>query len=151
MTTEAWFYHLERSRLEDALPPLLEKAVARGLRALVKSGAPERLPSLDAHLWTYRDDAFLPHGMVGTSDAPAQPILLGDSEPAENEADVLFLVDGAVPDRWDHHKRICVLFDGGDDFALQHARALWRDAKGAGAEAAYWRQGADGAWSRQDS
>ena len=32
---ELWFYHLERSELERALPPLLEKCLQRGWRALV--------------------------------------------------------------------------------------------------------------------
>lgn len=150
MATEAWFYHLERSRLEDVLPPLLEKAVARGLRAFIKSDVLERLQSLDGHLWTFRDDSFLPHGMADASDAAAQPVLLGEAEPADHQVEVLFVLDGAIPDHWDRHPRICILFDGGDAHAVGHARALWRNAKQAGADAAYWRQSAEGAWSRQD-
>ena len=33
---ELWFYHLERTELEKALPPLLEKCLQRGWRALVR-------------------------------------------------------------------------------------------------------------------
>ena len=58
---EIWFYHLEQSALEAALPPLLEKCLARGWRALVRGGQPERLEALDDLLWTWRDDSFLPH------------------------------------------------------------------------------------------
>ncbi|HVK81146.1 MAG TPA: DNA polymerase III subunit chi, partial [Verrucomicrobiae bacterium] len=58
---ELWFYHLERSELARALAPLLEKSLQRGWRALVRGGSPERLDELDAVLWTYRDDSFLPH------------------------------------------------------------------------------------------
>ena len=35
---ELWFYHLERGELERALPPLLEKCLQRGWRALVRAG-----------------------------------------------------------------------------------------------------------------
>jgi DNA polymerase-3 subunit chi len=38
---EVWFYHLERTGLDQALPELLEKALARGWRTLV------RAPTLD--------------------------------------------------------------------------------------------------------
>jgi DNA polymerase III subunit chi len=55
---ELWFYHLERTELERALPPLLEKCLERGWRALIRGGSPERLDALDATLWTYRDESF---------------------------------------------------------------------------------------------
>jgi hypothetical protein len=44
---EVWFYHLERTSLDQALPELLEKTLARGWRALVRGGSPERLEHLD--------------------------------------------------------------------------------------------------------
>ena len=31
---------------------------------------------LDTHLWTYRDDSFLPHGTDATEFSADQPILL---------------------------------------------------------------------------
>ena len=34
---ELWFYHLERSSVEDVLPELVEKTISRGWRALIKS------------------------------------------------------------------------------------------------------------------
>ena len=44
------------------LPPLLEKSLERGWRVVVQAGSQERVEALDAHLWTYREDSFLPHG-----------------------------------------------------------------------------------------
>ena len=41
---EIWFYHLERSTLDQVLPGLLEKTRERGWRALVRAeGRRERL------------------------------------------------------------------------------------------------------------
>ena len=40
---EVWFYHLERTSLDQALPELLEKTLARGWKALVRSTARERV------------------------------------------------------------------------------------------------------------
>ncbi len=52
---EISFYHLEGKPLEAELPGLLEKTLARGLRAVVKIGGEERLKALDDLLWTYRE------------------------------------------------------------------------------------------------
>ena len=61
MATEYWFYHLEASTLEGVLPNLLEKTRDRGWRSLVVLDA-ARVGDIDDHLWTYRDESFLPHG-----------------------------------------------------------------------------------------
>ncbi len=45
---EVWFYHLERASLDQVLPELLEKTLARDWRALVRSTARERVEHLDA-------------------------------------------------------------------------------------------------------
>ena len=58
---EVLFYHLTESTLEEALPGLLEKSLERGWKAVVQTGTEERRDALDAHLWTFRDDSFLPH------------------------------------------------------------------------------------------
>ena len=91
--TEVLFYHLQRKPLEKALPELLEKSYERGWRVVVQAASDERVDALDAHLWTYSDDNFLPHGTARDSDAAAQPILLTTAEHNPNGA------NGAVPDR----------------------------------------------------
>ena len=60
--TEVLFYHLQRQPLERVLPALLEQSLERGWRVVVQAASDERVEALDAHLWTYRDDSFLPHG-----------------------------------------------------------------------------------------
>ena len=85
--TEVLFYHLQNMSLENVLPPLLEKSLERGWRVVVQSTSEERADALDAHLWTYRDDSFLPHATWRAGDAQDQPIVLvgrgGQSEPGQ--------------------------------------------------------------------
>ena len=73
---EVWFYHLEQTSLEQALPELLEKVLARGWKGQVRLRDAARVEALDQHLWTWRDDSFLPHGPAGEPHAARQPILL---------------------------------------------------------------------------
>lgn len=145
---EVWFYHLERSTLDDVLPGLLEKTLQRGWRALVRSPDPDRIESLDARLWTWRDDAFLPHGVAGEPHAERQPVLLTTTADNPNRADALFLLDGAEADDLTGYRRCLKLFDGADAHALAQARVAWKTYKGRGLPVSYWQQTERG-WEKQ--
>src|SRR5687768_73433 len=69
---EVLFYHLERTTLEKALPDLLLRTLARGWRAVLKVGSDERLEALNAHLWSFDDSSFLPHGSAADGHATLQ-------------------------------------------------------------------------------
>ncbi|HYD43984.1 MAG TPA: DNA polymerase III subunit chi [Phenylobacterium sp.] len=145
---EVWFYHLERTSLDQALPELLDKTLARGWKAVVRTTAPERLDHLDGWLWSYRDDSFLPHGLESEPLAERQPILLTTGMERVNGAEAVFLVDGAEPGELDGAARCLVLFDGADEAALAHARRQWTQVKARGLPVSYWRQQARG-WEKQ--
>jgi DNA polymerase-3 subunit chi len=145
---EVWFYHLERTGLDQALPELLEKTLARGWKAIVRTSAPERIDHLDGWLWSYRDESFLPHAPASEPGAARQPILLTTDFDNPNSADALFLIDGAEPGDLAAFARCVVLFDGADDAQLRAARALWTTLKKQGFPASYWKQQARG-WAKQ--
>ncbi|HAJ48248.1 MAG TPA: DNA polymerase III subunit chi, partial [Alphaproteobacteria bacterium] len=120
---EAFFYHLERKALEEVLPELLERTLARGWRAVIRPGSLERAEALDGHLWSYRDDSFLPHGLAREPHAAAQPILIDLDQRNTNAAQILFLVDGAEPRDWQAlaalgFERTALIFDGRDANAV---------------------------------
>ena len=144
---EVWFYHLERTALDQALPELLERTLARGWRALVRSAAAERIEHLDGWLWSYRDDAFLPHGAAGEAHEDRQPVLLTTGMEATNAPQVLVLLDGAEPGDLEGYARCLILFDGRDEAAVATARGRWKTLKGAGLPVAYWKQGERG-WEK---
>ncbi len=148
--TEMLFYHLKGQTPEQVLPALLQKSLERGWRVVVQASSDERVEALDAHLWTWRDDAFLPHGTWRDAEAALQPIVLTANEENPNGATVRFLVDGAVmPGKGDAYDRIVVLFNGDDPDALDAARTRWSEAKAAGVEATYWQVDEHGRWRRQ--
>jgi DNA polymerase-3 subunit chi len=146
---EVWFYHLERTSLDQALPELLDKTLAKGWRALVRTASSERIEHLDGWLWSYRDDSFLAHGIDGEPNSDRQPILLTTQADNANGAHALFLIDGAEPGALDGYSRCLVLFDGKDDDQLALARRQWSALKAAGAPLSYWRQGGQGGWEKQ--
>jgi len=148
--TEVLFYHLQDMTLERVLPPLLEKSLERGWRVAVQAGSEERADALDAHLWTYRDDSFLPHGTWRDSDVMNQPVVLVLDEGNPNNATVRFIVDGAgLPKDCATYERIVMVFNGDDDEALGAARAAWTDGKSRGLDLTYWQADERGRWQKR--
>jgi DNA polymerase-3 subunit chi len=148
--TEVLFYHLQDTTLERVLPPLLEKSLVRGWRVAVQAGSEERAEALDAHLWTWRDDSFLPHGTWRDADAAEQPVVLVTGEANPNRADVRFIVDTAgLPADCTDYQRIVLVFNGDDDEALGVARAAWSDGKARGFETTYWQTDERGRWQQR--
>ena len=147
--TEVLFYHLEQQPLERVLPSLLERTLERGWRAVVQCGSQERLDALDAWLWTYRDDSFLPHGTARDGPAAVQPVLLTVDAENPNSAQVRFLVEGATLPDLVGYDRIVHLFDGHDPAAVEQARGEWKRARAAGCDVTYWQQADNGRWEKR--
>ncbi|WP_105431952.1 DNA polymerase III subunit chi [Neorhizobium sp. T6_25] len=147
--TEVLFYHLTESKLEEALPALLEKSVERGWKVAVQTSADVRRDFLDAHLWTFREDSFLPHGTDASPMAEAQPVLLTSAAENGNGATVRFLVDGAEPPPIANYDRIVFMFDGYDTVQVDNARAQWKKLKGEGHALTYWQQSEEGRWVKK--
>ena len=148
--TELFFYHLERRTLEDVLPNLLERSLARGWRAAVQAGSEERIEALNTLLWSYREDSFLPHGTARDGPAPAQPIYLTVTDENPNGAQVRFLVDGAEIADPESYERVVVIFDGRDEEAVASAREQWQAAKTQGLAVSYWQQDENGRWHKKE-
>ncbi len=148
-TTEVWFYHLERATLERVLPDLLEKTLKKGWRAVVRAGSDERIDYINTHLWTYNPNRFLPHGAEKDGHSTDQPIYLTTDDENPNEAEALFLVDGAEADNPSRYTRCIKIFDGRDDEAVEAARAYWTKVKDIGCDVTYWQQNQKGAWEQK--
>jgi len=148
---EVRFYHLTERPLDSVLPVLLEKSLERGWRVTVRGTDPGRIAALSDHLWTYRDDSFLPHGTAADGAADRQPVWLGCDDGIPNAANTLFLIDGAEagPDELAAMEVAAILFDGLDEAALAKARAQWCAVTEAGLKAVYWAQDPQGGWAKR--
>ena len=146
--TEWWFYHLERTTLEQAAGPLLTKCLERGWRVLAISSDAHRRAALDEALWTFSDGSFLPHGREEAEGLePAdQPVLLIDRPENLNAASVCLLLDGATLDEDASYERCMVMFDDGDRPTRDTARKQYKAAKDAGKTVRYFQQTGRGGW-----
>ena len=136
--------------METVLPFLLEKSLERGWRVIVQTSSEERVDALDARLWTFREDSFLPHGTAREPTAADQPVLLTAANHNPNNANVRILIDRApLPEDATPYDRVVLLFDGADPEAVAEARGRWQFAKSRGFAVTYWQADEDGRWQRR--
>ena len=161
--TEVLFYHLTQSTFQQALPALLEKCLERDWKVTVQVEDAAQRDALNDHLWTYRDDSFLPHAAAsgdggggggaagGAAKEPApeqQPIWITTTTENPNQSNVRFSVGTSVPAATGDYQRMIYMFDGADPDAVAAARERWKIEKQAGHELTYWQQDEEGRWRR---
>lgn len=152
--TEIWFYQLLSQPLARVLPVLVEKALARGWKAVIQAVSDERIAALDALLWTYSDASFLAHGTAGEGDPEMQSVYLTTGTDNPNGAAIRFCVEGAevasaLAACETAYERLILVFDGNDPGELEGARAQWKLLKERDFDLAYWQQSAAGQWERK--
>ncbi len=147
--SEVRFHHLERRRVDQALPGLLELAAQEGRRVVVRASSDEMVAALNERLWTYDDASFLPHGAAGDGDPMTQPIFLTSEADNPNAATMLVRLSGAEASPADDAFDLVVLmFDGRDEAALAQARGEWRRLKDQERAISYWRETDEGGWEK---
>lgn len=128
------FYSLQQGSRGDRFLlacRLVERILAKGLRALVYCPDPEEARHLDRLLWTYRDDSFLPHGIVGKVDIERTPILISTDGRPETEQQVLINLAQEPPAFLQRFERVCDLVDQ-DPTVRKAGRARYRYYRDAG-------------------
>lgn len=146
----AYFYHLTQNSMEVTLPRLLEKARGAGWKIVVRGRDEGRMDWLDQKLWALGDTSFLAHGLAGGPHDALQPVLLTTSTEVTDAVGCVMSVDGAdvSAEEVNAVERVCILFDGHDPEAVQHARGQWKALTDAGCAAQYWSE-ETGNWQKK--
>lgn len=90
---------------------LIERIRAQALRVLVHCPDPEQARHLDRLLWTFREDSFLPHGLIGQVDHALTPVLIGDVDRAPDAREALVNLSETIPASLGEFERVCELVD----------------------------------------
>jgi DNA polymerase-3 subunit chi len=87
---------------------LVQRARGEGLRVYIETADAPTARQLDRLLWTFRDESFLPHGLVGETDPDLTPILIGIAEEMtpQSAGQVLINLGLVVPAALDRFERL---------------------------------------------
>ena len=90
---------------------LVEKAYRQQHRIFIHTASPEESQHMDRLLWTYRQDSFIPHGLLHKVDAALTPVLIGHEDEAGDEHDVLVNLSNRVPAFFSRFERLAEPLD----------------------------------------
>ncbi len=75
-------------------------------------GSAEEARDVDRLLWVFRDQSFVPHGLLGCVDPALNPILVGHGTDIGEEHDVLINLAPEVPVFFGRFERVAEPVDG---------------------------------------
>ncbi len=136
------FFRRTHAPLMQALPPLLLRLLRNSSRVLLLAPDDETLNHLNSVLWTFDDNAFVPHGTTHEPYPQHQPLLLQVPpvpQVAANAATCVVLLlpqaDAVWQQALNQYTQVITVFSALDDPAM--ARAAWKLCKDAGHEIDY--------------
>ena len=94
------FYILDaetRQSAWHAACSLIEKAYTDAQQVYVHTSSKEDAERMDALLWTYRDDSFLPHLLTHQVENNPPPILIGHENAPESNKQLLINLTDNIP------------------------------------------------------
>ena len=147
--SEVFFYHLTQTRLEVALPKILERALSVGWSIELRTGVEANLDAISDAIWKGPEDSFLPHCLEDNDKLEDYPIVISKS-PLLEVRDCLVVVERAelTKNEVGKFKRVCLLFDSKNEVELTKAREFWKSLSDSGLETVYWAENR-GKWEKK--
>lgn len=146
---EIRFYHLQQQSLDQVLPAILQKAYQGDHKIHVRLSDEAEVERMNKHLWTFKQDVFLPHGSKKDGHAEKQPVWLSSKSENPNKANVIFLTQGTTEENLDDYTLCCEMLDGRDESAIKEARKRWKKYQDAGLDVTYWHQNSNSGWDKK--
>ena len=102
-----------------------EKAWKAGRRVLIATASEDEKKHMNRLLWTYREQSFIPHGLLGQADPALNPVLIGTEQEAGEEHDVLVNLCLRVPEYFSRFERVLECVDH-DEQVIASGREHYR-------------------------
>lgn len=147
--TEIRFYHLTHKTELQVLPVMLQTALSRGQKCVLKFADQSSLDAVNDYLWTFDPHSFIPHGSAKEGNPLYQSVWLTLDDENPNEADVLFLCGGAMSSIQETFSLCCEMLDDAFPEGVAAARVRWKEYREKQYEVTYWKQTERGGWEKK--
>jgi len=112
--TKVDFYILDSNTREQRLRfccRLIEKAQRQGNSIYVRTESAEESQELDALLWSFKPESYVPHAIVEQPNKSLPPVVLSHDQTTEQHHDVFVNLPAAMPKEFAHYKRFAQIAD----------------------------------------
>lgn len=110
---------------------LLEKAYQRGHKVFVYCDDQQTAEALDELLWTFKDDAFIPHHLAGEGPEPPPPVQIAYKSEPRGFNDILINLSKNIPDFYTRFRRVIEIVPS-DEMAKAISREHYRVYRASG-------------------
>lgn len=131
--TRVDFYILPETTLDARLDfacRLAETIAGKGYRLHLHCEDEAMGQALDARLWSFRDDAYLPHALLGSAEAETVSVTLGWETPPDpaREVQALLNLHPEIPEWFSRFERVAEIINQ-HQRVLTTKRACWQTYK----------------------
>ncbi|MBF0470201.1 MAG: DNA polymerase III subunit chi [Gammaproteobacteria bacterium] len=130
--TQIDFYILSSTTPYPFIYRLLEKVYRLRHRCYIQCSDNRLAEEIDAGLWSYRQDSFIPHRrQQGESSDLLTPITIGSNPERQEHDDLLLNLDGAVPPLFSRFRRVAEVITSAEEEKTEgRARYLYYRQRG---------------------
>ncbi len=90
---------------------LADKIYQQGRRVYLQASSDAEARQLDRLLWTFRQGSFVPHGLQSETDPAVTPVIIGYTDRADGECDVLINLSTDIPEFFGRFSRVAEVID----------------------------------------
>ena len=146
--TQIIFYSTAPLQVEKTLFTLLEKSLEKGNKSLLLFKDKEKCLSINEQLWTYKQNSFLPHISEDDQiyDNIDVPVYLSTKNENPFKAELLFSIDGFLPDNIDHFERVIIIIDVNDELLNEKYKNYYLDIKQNFEDIVFYKSDDNGKW-----
>ena len=149
--TKIIFYSSAPLQVENTLFTLIEKSIEKGYKCLFFLDK-EKCSMIDEKLWTHKQNSFLPHLSEDEeiSDDLDIPIYLSTKNENPYEAELLFSIDGFLPDNINNFERVVIIIDANDKILLEKYKKYYLDVNKDFEDIVFYKSDDNGKWIEEN-
>ena len=137
---KAYFYNSSHRNVVADISFLIEKLFKEKNRILVCCKDQETVEVIDAFLWTYKEDEFIPHSIATKEKNSIYPILITTDIHEDYDHNVLLASSGVLIKETDWRKfaKAYYFFDDQENKEKENAREMWKNFSALNIVCKYW-------------
>ena len=137
---KAYFYNSSHRNVVADVSWLIEKLFKEKNRILVCCKDQETVEVIDAFLWTYKEDEFIPHSIATKEKNSGYPILITTDIHGDYDHNVLLALSGVLIEEkdWRKFSKAYYFFDDQENKEKENAREMWKSFLALNIVCKYW-------------
>ena len=137
---KAYFYNSSHRNVIADISWLIEKLFKEKNRILVCCEDQETVEVIDAFLWAYKEEEFIPHSIATKEKNSIYPILITTDIHEDYDHNVLLALSGVLIKEkdWQKFEKAYYFFDDQENKEKENAREMWKNFSKLNIVCKYW-------------